>query len=498
MRQIIIDKGIFETRLAVMADGQLEDFRVDKIHSESNVGKIYKGRVVDVIQGMDAAFVDIGLDKNAYLSKMDMVRDGRRGRKQDPLNQMIKAGEEIFVEVVKDASGSKGAKVTMRLSLTGDSMVLLPEEVHVGISKKISDAGHKERIESWIKASPLTGYGLIVRTSAVKKTDEALDEELDQLLKRWDHIKSYKVLGKAPMCLYSGKSFSVQALRSELKNKVDLIISNDQSILEDLKTYLKTSCPEWLDKVKLYRESFPIFESYKVNEALKKLSGRVVEIAGGASLVIEETEALTVIDVNSGQNIGKQNIEKTAFAVNSSAAKAVAKLMKVRELSGIILVDFIDMTEKDMENKLIRSMEKAVLADRNRVTIHGITTLGIMEITRKKSVDSIYGKLKDPCPICRGQGFVPAADTMTDDLIKDMVHHRNHTDADCILYEVPEHLEAFMHQHRDMIHDACAKIGFKLFIARGNTPSFKRLRADSEEKLKVFAKKTGNFELNHI
>lgn len=498
MRQIIIDKGTFHTRVVVLENNLVVDYRIDRAASSSNVGKLYKGRVTDVIPGMDAAFVDIGLGKNAYLSKMDMVKDGHRGQKQDRLSALIKAGEEILVEVVKDASGTKGAKVSMRLGLTGKYMVLMPDENHVGISKQIDSQSEKERLQTWLKSEEPIGHGLIVRTSARKASEDALNAELIALKQRWAELERYKVLGKAPLCIDAGDAFTESVLMSEMKNKVDEIVCNNQEVHDNIRAFLKLSHPQWLEKLQHYKDAMPIFDHYNVNTPLKKSLSRQVDMSGGAYLIIDETEALTVIDVNSGQSTGKVGMDHTALKVNRKAAEHVARLLKVRELSGIILVDFIDMVDKEMKVELVQLMEKLTMKDRNRVTIHGLTKLGILELTRKKSVDSVLGRVKKTCDVCSGTGLVPSAETDFETLLKDMFYYRQHTDADSILYEISEDMEVFLKNHEEVIQSESEKCGFKFHYRVDKNTGFRRLRADSEEKLKEFEKKTGNLLVNRI
>ena len=498
MRQIIIDKGIFHTRVAVIENGQVVDFQMERAGSSSNVGKIYKGRVADVLPGMDAAFVDIGLEKNAYLSKMDMVREGRRGQKQDRLSDLIKSGEEILVEVVKDASGTKGAKVTMRLGLTGKYMVLMPDESHVGISKQINNQEERDRLEAWLKTMAPIGHGLIVRTSARKGTQEALSAELQALKEKWIALERYKVLGKAPLCIDAGDAFIESVLMSEMKNSLDELICNNKQMYETIKDFLKLSHPEWIDKLQYYKDVVPIFDHYKVNSTLNKSLSRQVEMSGGAYLIVDETEALTIIDVNSGQRTGKIGLDQTAFKVNQKAAEHVARLLKVRELSGIILVDFIDMVDAEKKNQLVGLMEKLTQKDRNRVTVHGLTKLGILEVTRKKSVDSVSRRLKQTCEFCLGTGTLPSAESSFEALLKEMCFYRSHTDADSILYEISKEMEAFLQNYKNVIQAESQKNGFNFYYHVGCKPGFRRLRADSEEKLKDFAKNTGNLLVNRI
>jgi len=498
MRQVIIDKSVFHTQIVVLDNERVQDYRVDRVASRSNVGKLYKGRVTDVIPGMDAAFVDIGLGKNAYLSKMDMVKDGHRGQKQDRLSELIKTGQEILVEVVKDASGTKGAKVSMRLGLTGKYMVLMPDESHVGISKQISDGDDKTRLMEWLKNEAPIGHGLIVRTSAKKASEDALTAELSSLKERWSGLERYKVLGKAPICIDAGDPFIESVLKSEMKHDVSRIVCNDPETLNSIKSFLQLNHKAWLDILVHYKEAMAMFDHYKVNVPLQKSLARQVDMSGGVYLIIDETEALTVIDVNSGQSTGKVGMDHTALNVNKKAAEHVARLLRVRELSGIILVDFIDMVDKEMKQELVKYMEKLTRSDRNRVTIHGLTKLGILEITRKKSVDSVSRRLKSTCEMCQGTGLVQSAESAFEALLKDMSYYRKHTDAEAILYEISKDMEIFLLDHKSIIQSEVEKNGFKLSYIVGSNPDFTRLRADSEEKLKDFAKKTRNLLVNRI
>ncbi len=498
MRSIIIDKGTLLTRMAILQDEKLVDFRMETYASESQVGRIFKGRVTDVIPGMDAAFVDIGLGKNAYLGKMDVLKDGLRGLKKDRISDLIKTGEEILVEVIKDASGTKGAKVSMRLSLSGKSMVLMPNDAHVGISRKVEDLDQRARLSNWVEGRAIQDFGLIIRTSAAYEDEETLSRELEYLSALWDDIKSYKVLGKAPKCIYKGMPFVLSVLQDEMKQTVDRIQCNDPILKNEIEGFLKRVHSTWSEKLTYYKDQMPIFSSFKIEAQLSKMLSRRIELSGGAYLIIDETEALTVIDVNSGQLTGKTNMDQTAFKVNKKAAIKVADLIKVREFSGIILIDFIDMTDKDMKTKLVKLVERLSLSDRNRVTVHGLTKLGILEMTRKKSVDSIISRTKSECKNCEGSGVGDNAHTQLEAIMRDLKYFRHHTDEDAVLFEVNDAVNKLVCKSRVEIAEALETIGFDLVFAVGENPQYKRIKAGSKEKLIDFAKKTGYLQVNNI
>ena len=486
------------TRVAIMQDGELADFRIEKFASHTQVGRIFKGRVADVLPGMDAAFVNIGLEKNAYLGKLDVLKNGKRGQKLDRIKDLVKVGDEILVEVIKDESESKGAKVTMRLSLSGKNMVLMPDDGHVGMSRQIASKEDQVRLRHWSESFDLGDNGLIIRTSAAESTSEELTQELDVLLKTWEELKSYRVLGKSPQCIYQGVAFIPSVLRDEMKSNVDTIICNDKTLTQEIVVFLKDCHTEWLQKIIKYEEQVPIFEAFGVEAKLKHILSRRVELVGGSFLIIDETEALTVIDVNSGQHTGRKNMDHTAFKVNRVAAEMVARIIKIRELSGIILIDYIDMIDADMKKKLVKYTERLVIGDRNRVTVHGLTKLGILEMTRKKSTDSLAGRLMMTCSSCEGTRYLNAPETQIEIMIRELKYFRNHTDAEAVLYEVSDFVLDFIKDQQVELVKHFGHTGFKVILVTGNCAQNKRIKADSKEKLIDFAKKTGYLEVFHI
>ncbi len=498
MRQLVVDKSAYYTRAALLEDGKLADFRIEKNEAGSLVGNIYKGRVSDVIPGMDAAFVDIGLEKNAYLSKLDMLKAGKRGRREDRIGDLLKTGDEVLVQVVKDEAGTKGAKVSMRIGLTGDYMVLMPQDPHIGVSRQIEDADETERLKAWLKAHLDPSFGGILRTSSKGQSSAKLEADLDKLLDRFKYIERYRVLGKTPMCVDAGDSFITTVLRDALKRKLDKVTVNDQSIYSQIKAFVEAEALGGGTVIEHYTQSQPVFEAYLVEQALKVCFDRRIDLPSGAYLFVDETEALTVIDVNSGQHTGKASMDMTAYKVNLEAARMIAKLIKIRALSGIILIDFIDMTDLALKEKLVQKMRKFVLADRNRVTIHGLTTLGILEMTRRKSVESVLEKTSIECAHCAASGYVKNSEYMLDALVRELAYYRGHTDASAVLYAIPEHVHTYILKNRSQVHAYTEKTGFKVFYLLSEQKQFQRLRADEQEKIEDFAKKTGNSKLYHI
>lgn len=498
MRQIIIDKGIFLTRVGILEDGKLADYRLEIEHSRTQVGKIFKGRVEDVLPGMDAAFVDIGLEKNAYLSKMDIVKNGRRGRRETPLGDLIKTGDEVLVEVVKDPSGNKGAKVSMRISLNGRGMVLMPEDGHVGISRKIHEDSERLRLENWVEQMDLEDHGLILRTSAADMDRSELTEELNSLKSQWEDIKRYRVLGRSPQCVYGGAGFLQSVLHDELHQNIEAIYCNSPEVFESLAHDCARLCPEWTDRLRLHRDQVPIFDSFGVEKALSDMTARKIELPGGGHIVVDETEAMTVIDVNSGQQTGRRSMNETAFKVNLQAVELASRLVKIREISGIILLDCIDMFDGQLQNELVRRAEKAFRADRNRVTVHGLTKLGLLELTRKKSVDALSMKLEEECPRCAGTGYVDSAVGQAEKILGSARYHAHHTDERCFLYRASKGAREFLQAHQSRVRETLSDIGIKLLVVDDDDRSMERIGAGSEEKMMKNAKIAGYLTVYHI
>ncbi len=394
--KIIIDDGLFTTRAAFLKKGILCDFLWESKFSAIQIGDIYKGRVIKMDNAMDACLVDIGLDKPAYLGKMDMVIEGSRLKNEHKMKSAVKTGDTILVQITRLPIDAKGAKISMRLSIAGDYLVYFPNQRHIGFSKQISE-DDKKRLCTFCQYNEFKG--IIFRTKSVHITESDILSEYLYLKDRWRNISRYKVLGKAPKKIYSAQDNIqkfIQKYWTYQNNDIEIIFNSSKCRDDFCDSLYKNSrqLQYKLDEISiLYKDVVPIFEKYRIETLLKEDLSKNIKLKNGGFIVLEETESCVFIDVNSGWHSNKKNLEHTAYLTNIEAAYQIARLLRVRDLSGIILVDFIDMKEPKNQLKLIDEFAKMVISDTNKVTIFGMTKLGMLELTRKKTNPSLLKKV---------------------------------------------------------------------------------------------------------
>lgn len=392
MKRLLVDSSVHETRVALMIDGVLTEVICEEKRRASIVGNIYSCRVVNILPGVKAAFVDIGQEKNAYLP-------------YETEKPKWKIGQELLVQVEKDAFLQKGAVVTEKISFTGKFLVLLLKEKTVGISSKITDKRERARIREIMGEILPEGFGVIVRTNGEGKEKEDFEKEFKRLLEGAENLLKEGVFRKAPALVSRDIPPVLKAARELFTSDVEECLINQQ---EDFKDFcaLEEEYGEDISRVKLYEENIPLFENYFAESQLEKALQKKVWLKSGGFLIIEETEACVVIDVNTGKFTGKKDQQKTILKTNLEAALEVAKQCRLRNLSGIIIVDFIDMKQEEDRITLRETLEKAVSHDRLKTTVVGMTELGLMQLTRKKTRPSLMRQMMISCRCCNGRGFV--------------------------------------------------------------------------------------------
>jgi ribonuclease E len=378
-------------------------------------GNIYLARVQNVLPGMEAAFIDIGTPKNAVLYRGDVrydpedVESGGTKPKQDTkIEQMLKAGQTIMCQVTKNPIGTKGARLTQEVSLPGRFVVLIPNSDTYGISKRLSD-DERKRLRRILDAVKPAHHGVIVRTAAEGTTEDELRRDVLRLLKQWDQIEELAKRSKAPTLLYKEPDLAVRVIREEFNKEYRGVVIDDPSLYAEVKEYVESITPELADRVELYDEAadgLPIFERFHVHEQLHKALDRKVWLPSGGSLIIERTEALTVIDVNTGKNVGTTNLEETVFRNNLEAAAEVARQLRLRDVGGIIVIDFIDMEIRENRAEVIKAFREALARDKTRTQVFDISELGLVEMTRKRVSEGLVESFSQTCPTCAGRGLV--------------------------------------------------------------------------------------------
>ncbi len=413
---MVVSKKEDATHIAILEGRTLIEYYVSRpsdsvfqIH-----GNIYLGRVQNVLPGMEAAFVDIGTPKNAVIYRGDVQhdKDDFDGRSNPKIEQMLKARQSILCQVTKNPIAHKGARLTSEVSLPGRFVVLVPNSDTYGISKRLPDEERKRLRKILDKARP-KGHGLIVRTAAENVTGAEIERDIAGLMEQWTEIEKLSNRSKAPTLIYQEPDMSTRVIREEFNKEFRGVVIDDPSLHREVADYVSTITPALADRVEYYdtaAESLPIFERYHVHEQLHKALDRKVWLPSGGSLIIESTEALTVIDVNTGKNVGSSNLEDTVFRNNLEAAEGVAQQLRLRDIGGIIVIDFVDMESKKNRDEVMRVFRSALSRDKTRTQVFDISELGLAEMTRKRIGEGLLESLSVSCPHCDGRGIEINAD----------------------------------------------------------------------------------------
>jgi ribonuclease E len=404
------------TQIAMLEGRSLVEHYVSRAADDTNQidGNVYRGRVQNVLPGMEAAFVDIGIPKNAVLYRGDVRYDrddiegggGGPSAAQPRIEDVLKAGQTILCQVTKNPIGAKGARLTQEVSLPGRFAVLVPNSSAFGISKRLGD-NERRRLRRIIDEVKPAGHGMIVRTAAEGVSADELQRDVETLLEQWNAIEAASKKSDAPGLLYREPELSVRILREELNAEYRGVVIDDRALFEQVRDYVRAVSPELSDRVEYYdpvEEGLPIFERYHVHEQLHKALDRKVWLPSGGSLIIERTEALTVIDVNTGKNVGKTNLEETVYRNNLEAAEEVARQLRLRDIGGIIVIDFIDMEIRENRDKVASALRNALARDKTRTQVFDISELGLVEMTRKRISEGLLETLSTECAICGGRG----------------------------------------------------------------------------------------------
>ncbi|UNL84344.1 Rne/Rng family ribonuclease [Priestia koreensis] len=441
MRTCVINVANTSKRIAVMNDKRLDALYLEQQGQQNNVGNIYIGKVVKVQKGMQAAFVDIGLDKNGYLHCKDVPNAS--SEKDRDIASLLTEGEAIVVQIAKEGIGGKGPKLTAIIEFSGQNMVYLPHGNYVAVSKKIPDESVRENLRKIGQDICRDAEGLVIRTTAQDAERSALEGELSALREKYALMKQRSALKKAPNLLWENYDFVQSTLEAVQKRGVDEIVIDDFDLYQQLSSQ---SLP-----VHYYRENEGIFHHYDVEAELERLQKRVVWLKNGAYLVVDQTEAMTVVDVNTGKFSGKNSFEETVLDTNLLAANEVARQVRLRNIGGIILVDFINMKNPSHRKRIEQAMKEALQEDDVRTTIVGFTELGILQLTRKKTKESIEEALMIPCQTCSGTGKVLSDETIVYQLERALWEHR-HTEAEAIWVEVKAGVPELMKQDGFLAH----------------------------------------------
>jgi ribonuclease G len=432
--ELVINTTSHETRIALIENGTIAELYVERSRVKGIIGNIYKGRVVRVLPGMQAAFVDIGLEKAAFLyvadvfdamDEYDSYIEGEQGEEPmphplHPIEELLQEGQELLVQISKEPIGTKGARITAHISLPGRHLVYMPTVDHVGISRRIEDEAERERLKEIVDRIKPVGGGFIVRTVSDGKSEEDLVADLHYLTKLWDEIAKKKDSAGAPTLIHSDLDVTQKVVRDILTESVERIVVDSKPEYDKIVQFISTFMPKMKYSIELYDEEEPIFDHFGLEVEISRALGRKVWLKSGGYIIIEQTEALTAIDVNTGRYVGKHNLEDTILKTNLEAVKEIAYQLRLRNLGGIIIIDFIDMEKEVNREKVYGALEEALKSDKSKTNILKISELGLVEMTRKRVRESLGRMMCEPCPYCEGRGYVKSKISVCHEIFREL------------------------------------------------------------------------------
>ena len=457
--EILINVTPQETRVAVVENGVLQEVYIERARKRGLVGSIFKGRVSRVLPGMQAAFVDIGLERTGFLHLSDIIEPDNyeagniiRDLQATAIEALLKEGQDILVQVIKDPIGSKGARLTTRLSIPSRFLVFLPDYPIIGISQKIEIEEERERLRNVIleAAGAVNQYasadggvvqiphnyndvlkkgGFIVRTAAEGATAEEIHNDIGFLHKLWDSVNQKNGQLTAPTTVYEDLPLGMRVMRDLVRSGIEKVRVDSRETYNRILDFIMEFMPELASRIEYYPGERPILDLYSVEDEIQRALNRKVQLKSGGHLIIDQTEAMTTIDVNTGAFVGHRNLEETIFKTNLEAAQSIARQLRLRNLGGIIIIDFIDMQEQEHARQVLRALEKHLERDNSRVTLSELTSLGLVQLTRKRTRESLEQVLCEPCPTCSARGTIKSRETVCYEIFREILREVRQFDA---------------------------------------------------------------------
>ena len=489
--ELVINVTSQETRIALIENGIIAELFIERRSEKGIGGNIYKGRVVRVLPGMQAAFVDIDLDRSAFLYVDDVYEDydylelmmgGSRengdislerdrkdtlapSRYSSPIEDMLHEGQEVLVQVSKEPIGSKGARVTAHISLPGRYLVFMPTVDHIGVSRRIEDEGERKRLKEIVSRIKPPEAGFIVRTASEGRTEEDLSMDLNFLLKLWERVQHKKVNAPVPSIIHSDLDICLRAIRDLYTKDVGKVVVDSSKEYNELIEFIETFIPQLKYSIEFYEAEEPIFDAYGIEVEISRALGRKVWLKSGGYIVIEETEALTAVDVNTGKYVGKGNPEDTILKTNLEAVKEIAYQLRLRNIGGIIIIDFIDMEREGGRERVFQTLYEALKKDRAKTNILRISELGLVEMTRKRTRENLSRILCESCSYCEGKGVIKSKTTLCFEIFREIRREAMNVPSNMIIVSLhPEVADFLYDEERYAIEELEDKLKKKIII----------------------------------
>ena len=428
--EILMNVTPHETRVAVVENGVLQEVIVERERRRGLVGSLYKGKVSRVLPGMQAAFIDIGLERAAFLHASDIAQGGDADSRSDNITQLLREGQELVVQVIKDPLGTKGARLTTHITIPSRFLVFTPNVFHAGVSLKIEDELERQRLKDVMSVLMQGGAGgYIARTAAEGVAIEGLQADTEFLNKLWESIQERSAAAQAGEIVHEDLPLVLRMLRDVVDDEVEKIRIDSRRATRRVSQFAQQFMPEVAARVEHYPGERPIFDLYGIEDEIQKALDRKVHLKSGGYLIIDQTEAMTTIDVNTGAFVGHRNLEETIFKTNLEATQAITRQLRLRNLGGIIIIDFIDMMEEEHKRQVLRSLQKNLERDRAKSQITEVSTLGLVEMTRKRTRESLERVLCEPCPVCNGRGTLKTPETVCFEIFREILREARQFDA---------------------------------------------------------------------
>jgi ribonuclease G len=421
--EILINVTPQETRVAVIEHGVTQELHIERISARGLVGNVYMGKVARVLPGMQSAFIDIGGERAAFLHVADIWGNRHNGAPSTPIEKLLSEGQNLMVQVVKDPLGTKGARLSTQISMAGRFLVYLPQESHIGISQRIEDEEERLHLREKLQQllHPEEKGGFIIRTMAETASDRELTLDIEYLRKLWQGIQDKARTAASLTPLYQDLNLSLRVLRDFVHDETARILIDSRETFQSMCEFAQEFIHAVAQRLEHYQGERPLFDLYGVEDEIEKALARRVDLKSGGYLIIDQTEALTTVDVNTGGFVGGRSFDDTIFKTNLEAAQVIARQLRLRNLGGIIIVDFIDMDTEEHKNAVLNEFRKALARDRTRMTVNGFTQLGLVEMTRKRTRESLAHILCEPCPVCEGRGELKTAQTVCYKILRELL-----------------------------------------------------------------------------
>lgn len=490
--EILINSRRYEVRIALVENGNLTEFHLQRPTEKGLMGNIYLGRVVRVLPGMQAAFVDIGLERTGFLYVDDIyVPPSQRRQLTSALNgssvsnsaapveqlekpsvqgfkieDLISEGQEIMAQISKDPIGTKGARLTCQITLPGRNLVFIPQTDHIGISRKIEDEDTRTSLRTMIEELRPEEVGFIVRTVAESAPREDIEADMEFLMLLWDEIRGRASTKKVPSLIYEDLDITLRSVRDLFTSDVDYLIIDNEKSYDALMNFVNTFTPKLKNKISLYRGELPLFEAYGIDVEISKALEKKVWLRSGGYIIIENTEALTVIDVNTGRFVGKNDLNETIFKTNMEAAKEIAYQLRLRDIGGIIIIDFIDMDDELHREELFNTFKEAVKKDKSRINILKLSEFGLVQMTRKRHSENLNQMMCEPCYYCAGEGVLKSRRTICYEIFRKISRNSGRADGSAVTVRVNPRIADMLLKEEELTVDQLEKdIRKRLIIA---------------------------------